>query len=62
MSKIAREMYESTLREMLWQASEDLGVVETLRILNDLAREYSQELAQITHEQGVVVSKPERSA
>ena len=61
MNKIAKEMYESCLRDLIWQVAEDLGPAEATILISELIREYSQELAAIVNEQGVIVTKPERS-
>ncbi len=58
---IAREMFESSLRDLIWQAAEDLGAEDATRMVNALLAEYHQELATFAAEQGLVVSKPERA-
>ena len=62
MSKIPREMYESCLRDLIWQAAEELGAAAATKMINMLIAEYNQELADYTAETGVIISKPERVA
>lgn len=59
-TKIDRTMFKSTLRDLFFQASEELGAKEATQILAEVSQEYGQLLADIAHEQGLVVSKPER--
>lgn len=59
MGKIDRVMFKSTLRDLFFQASEQLGPREATQILSELGQEYGQVLAEIAHEQGLIVSKPE---
>lgn len=58
-TKIDRVMFKSTLRDLFFQASEELGAREATQILAEVSQEYGQLLAEIAHEQGLVVSKPE---
>ena len=51
-------MFESTIRTLLWQTSEHVGVQETVRILNKLMSDYNRELADITADTGVIIAQP----
>jgi len=62
MYKITPSMFESTIRTLLWQTSEHVGVQETVRILNKLMSDYNRELADITADTGVILSQPNDEA